>query len=260
MLTAVASGTFVDDDGVTQEVIAGVTRWEKGDPDLRRPEVARLFGRGARSRPAAVRSRRPSASSAPRRRRERPEFPSWWSDVEPGVRRFELRALRWRDVSLSEGVLRVRVSKSEEGEHSIALAPTLVSTHEEHYRRTAFRGDGEFVFCHPKRGTSIGEEWFADRLRAALKAVGITERVRPFHDLRHTAITNDAAAGSSELAVMAKAGHRSMETTRQYLHLAGVVFRGEAEALEARVLGVESSTDLSEPQRTSAHTNPLRKR
>jgi integrase len=119
------------------------------------------------------------------------------------------------------------------------------------------QGDGEFVFCHPKRGTSIGEEWFADRLRAALKAVGITERVRPFHDLRHTAITNDAAAGSSELAVMAKAGHRSMETTRQYLHLAGVVFRGEAEALEARVLGVESSTDLSEPQRTSAHTNPL---
>jgi integrase len=170
--------------------------------------------------------------------------------VLTGVRRFELRALRWRDVSLSEGVLRVRVSKSEEGERAIALSPALVSTLEEHYRRTAFKGDGEFVFCHPKRGTSIGEEWFADRLRAALKAVGITERVRPFHDLRHTAITNDAAAGSSELAVMAKAGHRSMETTRQYLHLAGVVFRDEAEALEVRVLG---GRKFYRPERMSAH-------
>jgi hypothetical protein len=61
--------------------------------------------------------------------------------------------------------------------------------------------------------------------------------VRPWHDLRHTAITNDAAAGSSELAVMAKAGHLSMSTTKTYLHLAGVVFRDEADALERRLLG-----------------------
>jgi integrase len=33
-----------------------------------------------------------------------------------GIRRFELRALRWRDVSLVENVLRVVESKSEEGE------------------------------------------------------------------------------------------------------------------------------------------------
>jgi uncharacterized protein YciW len=88
ILDAVASGTFADDDGVTQEIIAGVTRWAEGDPDLQRPEVARLFGRAARSRPPAVRSRKPAATSAAKRRRqsERPELPSWWSDVEP-VRR-----------------------------------------------------------------------------------------------------------------------------------------------------------------------------
>jgi hypothetical protein len=86
MLTAVASGSFVDDYGVIQEVIAGVTNWAEGDPDLQRPEVARLFGRAARSRQAAVRSRKPPAPSAAARRSERPELPSWWSDVEP-VRR-----------------------------------------------------------------------------------------------------------------------------------------------------------------------------
>ncbi len=39
---------------------------------------------------------------------------------------------------------------------------------------------------------------------------------------------------------MAKAGHANMATTRTYLHLAGVVFREEAEALERRLLGVQN--------------------
>ncbi len=52
------------------------------------------------------------------------------------------------------------------------------------------------------------------------------------------AITNDAAAGASEIAVMTKAGHANMATTKRYLHLAGTVFRDEAEALEQRLLGV----------------------
>ena len=39
------------------------------------------------------------------------------------------------------------------------------------------------------------------------------------------------------IALMARAGHRSMATTNQYLHLAGVVFRDEAAALEQRLLG-----------------------
>lgn len=157
--------------------------------------------------------------------------------VLTGLRRFELKGLRWRDVALVEGVLRVRVSKSEEGERLIALSPALVTALEQHYKRTAFKGDDELVFCHPKRGSMIDDVWWAARFREALKAAGIEGHVRPWHDLRHTAITNDAAAGSSELAVMAKAGHRSMSTTKTYLHLAGVVFRNEADALEQRLLG-----------------------
>jgi len=79
--------------------------------------------------------------------------------------------------------------------------------------------------------------------------------VRPFHDLRHSAITLDAASGASEIAVMTKAGHSSFATTRTYLHLAGTVFRDEAERMERLALGgssTELSTDLSEPQRISA--------
>ncbi len=37
---------------------------------------------------------------------------------------------------------------------------------------------------------------------------------------------------------MTKAGHASMATTKRYLHLAGTVFRDEADALERRLLRV----------------------
>jgi hypothetical protein len=55
---------------------------------------------------------------------------------------------------------------------------------------------------------------------------------------------------------MTKAGHASMAVTKTYLHLAGVVFRDEAERLERRLLGVESSTRLSRSQVTSADPMP----
>jgi hypothetical protein len=47
---------------------------------------------------------------------------------------------------------------------------------------------------------------------------------------------------------MAKAGRSVMKTTWIYLHLAGVVFRKEAEALERRLLGesrVENGVSLT---------------
>ena len=172
--------------------------------------------------------------------------------VLTGIRRDELRNLRWRDVDLLEQVLRVQDSKTEEGIRSIALSPALTAALEQHYRRTPFQGDGEYVFCHPQRGTRYSEKLFAEQFTEARIAAGITDYVRPFHDLRHTALTNEAASGSSPIALMTKAGHTDMKTTRIYLHLAGTVFREEAAALERRLLGpVESSTDLTSPDVTS---------
>jgi integrase len=168
--------------------------------------------------------------------------------VLTGIRRHELQQLRWRDVDLVDAVLRVTSSKTDEGERSIALSPVLVTALLEHLERTAFKADDELVFCHPELGSRYREHIFAEHFRKALKAAGIDEYVRPFHDLRHTSLTNEAASGSGPIALMAKAGHTNMKTTRQYLHLAGTVFRDEAAALERRVFGaVEPSTRLSEP-------------
>jgi integrase len=159
--------------------------------------------------------------------------------VLTGIRRHELQNLCWADVDLLEGVLRVRASKSEEGIRSIALSPALVKALEEHYQRTPFKGDSERVFCHPERGTRYSEKRWAEELRTALVAAGIDDYVRPFHDLRHTALTNEAASGSGPIALMSKAGHSDMKTTRIYLHLAGIVFHDEAAALERRLLQLD---------------------
>ncbi|HEY1512318.1 MAG TPA: site-specific integrase, partial [Gaiellaceae bacterium] len=166
-----------------------------------------------------------------------------------GVRRSELQALRWADVDLVENVIRIRDSKSEDGRRSIAIPSTLAEALWQRKRSTAYQGDGELVFCHPERGTIYRAETFKEAFDAALTAAAVDKKPRPFHDLRHTAITNDAAAGSSPIAVMAKAGHANMATTQRYLHLAGVVFREEAEALAARYNFVPISDDLSESQK-----------
>src|SRR5204863_3089927 len=109
-------------------------------------------------------------------------------------------------------------------------------------------------FCHPERGTPYLARTFRDALTAALTAAGVVADLRAFHDLRHASLTNGAAAGESPIALMTRAGHSNMSTTKRYLHLAGTVFRDEADRLEQRLLGsesVEPSTDLGEPESAS---------
>ena len=113
------------------------------------------------------------------------------------------------------------------------------------------------MFAHPERGTRLDAKVYSADFAAALAEAGITDHVRPFHDMRHTALTNMAATGASPIAVMATAGHRSMQTTKRYLHLAGVVFRDDADALERRLLSTELSTDLSGDSRNLAERTAL---
>lgn len=150
--------------------------------------------------------------------------------VLTGLRRSELVGLRWRHVNFVEGTLRVEESKSEEGERLIALPRSLVDELVAHFAASSYRSDDDFVFCHPKKGSKLETTWYHEQFQDALEAAGVEGHVRSFHDMRHTAITNLAATGASPIAVMATAGHRSMQTTKGYLHLAGVVFREDANA------------------------------
>ena len=166
--------------------------------------------------------------------------------VSAGLRRGEVLGLRWRDVTLADpagAALRVRETfvrgqadtpKSEKSERTLAIG-RLASELFDHRGRSAFAGDDERVFCHPQTGGPLDHKRYAATLRLALKRAKVDDYLRPFHDGRHTSITNSAAAGISPAALMARAGHSDFATTQLYIDLAGETFREEAELLDARL-------------------------
>ena len=110
-------------------------------------------------------------------------------------------------------------------------------------RRSAFQGADERVFCHLTKGSPLDPVLYADMLKIALKLAKIERPMRPFHDGRHTAITNDAKSGNAPLSIQTRAGHASFSTTQRYIDLAGVVFREEADRLDRHLFGNRSGKD-----------------
>jgi integrase len=166
-----------------------------------------------------------------------------------GLRRGEVLGLRWRHVFLAdpkgarlevrETVVygRAETPKSERSERTIALGPRLADEMFQHRGRMAFASDEERVFCSPQTGGVLDVVRYAKTLRAALTKAKVEKPLRPFHDGRHTSITNAAAAGTPPAALQARAGHSAFSTTQIYIDLAGETFREEAERLERRLLG-----------------------
>jgi integrase len=156
--------------------------------------------------------------------------------VMTGMRRGELRRLVWSDVDFIENAVRIRESKSEAGRRRIAIPPSLAEALWQYRRSASYQGDDDFVFAHPRLGNPVDPDWYAREFRAACKRAGVKAPERPMHDLRHGALTHYAVAGNP-IALMTMAGHRTMASTRPYLHLAQETFPDEAAALEKRYGG-----------------------
>lgn len=183
------------------------------------------------------------------------EQAEWWRIAQTltftalgtAMRRGELLALHWNDINLLEGHLHVRnalvkgritTPKSRAGKRRIDLGPRTVQLLQEHYAKSRYTADDDPVFHHPLKGTPIDPARVArEHLRPALKAAGISKPFRPFHDLRHTALTHDAAAGNPLTYIQMKAGHSQTSITERYIHAAQVQFAGAAERAEARMFG-----------------------
>ena len=177
----------------------------------------------------------------------------WWplarrlAEVALGtaLRRGELLALRWSDVELLEHRLHVRQAyvrgqfgspKSRASRRTLEIGPRTAAVLDEQYRASRYRSDDSLVFCHPALGTPLDPSKLSrDYLRPALKRAKITKPFRPWHDLRHTALTHEAAAGNPAVYVQLKAGHSQASITERYIHAAQVLFPGAAEKGEARI-------------------------
>ena len=74
------------------------------------------------------------------------------------------------------------------------------------------------VLKGPNRGRPLTAGGLDQIMRGARDRAGLNHAT--CHELRHTCLTRLREAGMALEAVQAQAGHRSIETTRLYLHLA----------------------------------------
>ncbi len=143
-----------------------------------------------------------------------------------GLRQGELLALKWLDVNLSVGRVRVAdnftrgrmdTPRSHKG-RSVPMAARLARELEDLRQRSRFRADSDLVFCHPETGHVLDPSKMRKRFKAALARGEV--RAITFHELRHTFGTQMAAAGAPLRAIQEWMGHADAKTTEIYRHYA----------------------------------------
>jgi len=152
--------------------------------------------------------------------------------MKTGLRQGELLALRWEDVDLVAGQLRVRrsvtrgvvtVPKSGKG-REVPLGDEVLSSlkAERHLR-------GPLVFCTAD-GRMLKKNEVKHPLWRACKRAGL--RQIGWHALRHTFASHLVMRGAAMKAVQELLGHATMEMTNRYSHLSPEVPRHAVKLLD----------------------------
>ena len=142
-----------------------------------------------------------------------------------GCRRSEILSLRWEDVAPGEAELRLPDAKT--GARVVPLPPRAVEL-----LASLPRIEGNpWVIPGRKPGThlrQIDDAWRVVRARAGLEGVRI-------HDLRHSYASRALALGESLPMIGCLLGHRQIETTARYAHLARDSAQEAAERVAASI-------------------------
>jgi integrase/recombinase XerD len=136
-----------------------------------------------------------------------------------GLRRCEVLGLRLSDVRVADRSVFVAEGK---GGHQrvVPISNMFFAAVGDYLRdeRPATAADRVFVTLKgPTRGEPMTANGIDKILQAARQRAGL--RQATCHQLRHTCLTRLREAGMQLEAVQAQAGHRSIESTRIYLHL-----------------------------------------
>ena len=139
--------------------------------------------------------------------------------VHTGMRQGELLALRWEDVDLDAGVLRVRGTKTARSRRTVKLSQTTLDALTCHLTRQLSEIDRAGDSWHENGlvfateiGTPLNRHNLAQRsFRPLLERAGLS-RVR-FHDLRHTCATILLSKGVHAKFVQEFLGHSTIAIT-----------------------------------------------
>ncbi len=171
--------------------------------------------------------------------------------IGTGARISEALAVRWRDVDLDAGVVRIARQRARGGDgtsppkgkrfRSVQIGPRLAETLR--MVRAERTVDGWLFLCPPpRRGryafrtspTPPSRKTAHDWHEWALQDAGI--RDMPLHSLRHTAATTWLATGHPLIFVQRQLGHRSITTTEEhYGHLETSFIQEAAARTEALI-------------------------
>jgi integrase len=167
--------------------------------------------------------------------------PLWTCAFYGGLRRGELQALRWEDVDVAKGQLRVERSwdakegvvepKSSAGRRAVPMPAVLREALAEHHTQSAWAHGLVFGRTPEAAFTTKAAQTRADR---AWSAVGM-QRIT-FHEARHTYATFMAGAGVSAKELQTFMGHASITITLdRCAHLFPSAHDGAARALDAYI-------------------------
>jgi len=162
--------------------------------------------------------------------------------IKTGLRRGELKALKWSDINWNNKTLTVRHSWCE---HKKGLdtpksnRERLIPLTDELYKRLLQRRQaGGFVFWG-ERNQRFDSKTLNRKIRNACKKAGIKEI--SCHTLRHTFASHLAMAGASIKAIQELLGHSNIQTTLRYAHLSFSTLMETVGLLEA-VKGIPVSS------------------
>ncbi len=153
-----------------------------------------------------------------------------------GLRRCEVLALRLEDLKTAER--RVFIVEGKGGHQRLVPVSErfFVSVAAYLHRERPAGCDSDRVFVvlkGPNRGQPLSAAGLDEIIGGARRRAGLEHLT--CHELRHTCLTRLREAGMALEAVQAQAGHRSIESTRIYLHLANDWLAGEYDRATAAI-------------------------
>ena len=179
-----------------------------------------------------------------------------------GARRSELVALRWDDVDLADGVVRIErgvvmgpdglVEKGTKthAARRVALDDRTVEIIRAHRARMTERAvmcrvelaDDSFVFSN---AVDCSEPWYPDSVSRGFKRLCVEEGLPDvrLHDLRHFVASQLLSAGVDVRTVAGRLGHRNAATTLNvYAHFLEQADRGAADVIGRVIAGEDGRT------------------
>jgi site-specific recombinase XerD len=150
-----------------------------------------------------------------------------------GLRISEVLALRVDDIDSQRMVIRIRQSKGSKDRY-VMLSPRLLTLLREywkaHRRRKAYR-PSPWLFPGNVPGQPLTDKPVYEACEAACLAAGLDKHVR-VHTLRHSFATHLLEDGTDLRTIQILLGHRSLNTTARYLHVATAALQSTRSPLD----------------------------